>query len=346
MKTLQFFGNRDLRFVEEPMPVAGPGEVLLRVTDAGLSQGTVAEFIEGPFIVNSEPHPLTGKCMPLIPCQEFGGVIEAVGDGADTNLIGTHAAVLPAIRCGHCVNCVSGRDNLCTQLAYRGLLGAHGGFTEYTCVPADHIFPVSDPVMLNLIEPLLVATHAVATVSVEKLSGKVHVLGAGCIGICTAAILEKVYHLDVTLSDPREQRLAKAAQMGFKTLSAAQINDSEGMAAVVFDAAGKEMQFERQPLDLAIDLCAPGGTVVGVGTYFITLDLLPARFLFTEKSIVPSFAYTSEDVKTLANTIELLDVDFSSMMTRVPFDNIIEQGYYQAEVNRDVFTRIVTSAFE
>ncbi len=347
MKTLQFFGNRDLRFVDIPKPTPGPDEVLLRVTDAGLSQGTVAEFIEGPFIANAEPHPLTGLALPFIPCQEFGGEVEAVGEGVDDTLIGTFAAVLPAIRCNECANCKSGKDNLCEKLAYRGLLGAHGGFTEYLTVKTSDLFPVKDATLLNLVEPMLVATHAIAmTKAKAELSGTVHVLGAGCIGICTAAILQQIHKLDVTLSDPRENRLARAAGMGFKTMSVEDVEQSAGSANIVFDAAGKELQFGKQPLDLAIDICQPGGSIVGIGTYFITLDLLPARFLFSEKTIIPSFAYTSADVATLAKNITALELDFASMITRIPFDQIIEKGYYQAELDRDVFTRIVTSVFD
>lgn len=346
MKTLQFFGNRNLKYVDVPKPSPAAGEVLIRVTDAGLSQAAVAEFIEGPFIASEEPHPLTEKGMPIVPCQEFGGIIESVGEGVNAECIGSQVAVLPAIVCGTCDNCRAGKDNLCESLAYRGLLGADGGFSEYVCVPSGSTFPVEKASWLNLVEPLLVATHAVSTIPKDKRRGQVLVLGAGCVGLCVAAVLKDIHGLDVALSDPLDNRLSVARSLGFKVLEYESLQSVHGTYPIVVDAAGKELKHQQQPLDLAIDLCAPGGSVVGVGTYFITVDLLPAKFLFSEKSLLPSFAYTSADVTELRHTINQITVDFDRIYTRIPFDRLIEDGYFQAEMDRNVFTRIVTSISE
>ena len=343
MKSLQFYGNRNLKFVDVPKPSPAAGEVLIKVTDAGLSQAAVAEYIEGPFIASEEPHPATDKGMPIVPCQEFGGIIESVGEGVDRAQIGNQVAVLPAIVCGSCANCVAGKDNLCESLAYRGLLGADGGFCEYVTVPVGSTFPVKKATWLNLVEPLLVATHAASLIPKEKRSGKVMVLGAGCVGLCVAAVLKDIHGFDVVMSDPLDNRLSMAQSLGFVTAAYDSLEKAHGAYPLVVDAAGKELKHQQQPLDLAIDLCAPGGSIVGVGTYFITVDLLPAKFLFSEKSILPSFAYTSADVSELRDTIDSISVDFDKIYTRIPFDRLIEEGYFQAEMDRNVFTRIVTS---
>jgi len=349
MNALLFYGNRDLRFDTLKRPEPGAGEVLINITDAGLSQATVAEFIEGPFVGNVDPHPRTGIALPFIPCQEFGGNVDSVGEGVSDTLIGKTGAVLPALPCGTCTHCEGGRHNLCESLAYRGILGAHGGFTEQIVISENDFFPTTENIPPNLVEPLLVATHAVSQLRTlghsTELNTPILIMGAGCIGICLATILRDIYGADVSITDPLEQRLERAADAGFNTIAFSAIDETNGSWPVVVDAAGKDASLSKQPLDQALDLCAAGGTILGIGTYFITLEILPARFLFQEQQVVPSFAYCSADVEELSRIQSSLTTNFHSLMTPVPFDQIIDDGYYLAELDRNAFTRITTSPY-
>jgi len=349
MKALSYHGNRDLRFEEIEQPEPAEGELRVAITDAGLSQATVAEFIEGPFIINNEAHPRTGIALPLVMCQEFGGFVDKVGPGVDKDLVGVTGAVLPSLPCGTCDNCKAGKDNLCSTLAYRGLVGAHGGFTEYVAIPREDFFATTPNVQPNMVEPLLVTLHAInqlkANGGLDASHGQILILGAGSIGICLAGILRDVYQLESVLSDPLENRMKQAAQLGFDVIATEKLASMENAFSIVVDAAGKDLSLERQPLDLAIEYCAAGGRILGIGTYFITLDLLPARFLFQEITLLPSFAYTRAEVNELAKIQSSLQLDFSSMVTKVPFEAILDEGFYLAELDRNAFTRITTAPF-
>lgn len=350
MHALFFHGSRDLQFSEIPTPEPGPGEIRLKITDAGLSQATVAEFIEGPFIGNIDAHPRTQIALPIIPCQEFGGVIDKVGPGVDSTLIGKLGAVLPSLPCGSCEKCESGRDNLCESLAYRGLVGAHGGFVEQTVIPQSDFFETAENIQPNLVEPLLVGLHAAKHLKKAHTSSQIKkpvlIMGAGCIGICLASILRDAYKIPVLITDPLENRLTLAGNAGFDTCSHTEILGRQNTFDWVIDAAGKDLGLEQQPLDQAIDLCSAGGTILAIGTYFITLELLPARFLFQEIGIVSSFAYDRADVSELARIQTLLTTDFDLFTTKVSFESLIDEGYYLAELDRNAFTRITTSPAE
>jgi NADPH:quinone reductase-like Zn-dependent oxidoreductase len=72
--------------------------------------------------------------------SEIAGVVDALGDGVDGLEVGDRVVVSPGTSCGHCVECLSGRDNLCR---YYEILGENcqGGYAELVCVPRQNIAP-------------------------------------------------------------------------------------------------------------------------------------------------------------------------------------------------------------
>jgi len=316
MKAWRFHNRRDLRFEDLPMPQPGQGEVLLRVTDAGLSQTQIAEFMEGPFIISKDRHPRTGFEGPIIPCQEYGGIVEAVGEGVSDSLVGAQMAALPLVHCGTCRPCRTGRENLCETLAYRGLLGADGGFCAYSVVHESQLFPVEDPSMLNFIEPILVGIHSLKranTLGAER----VLVQGAGAVGCAVAAVWQDCGGLNVDVFDLLPNRCERAAAMGLSVLDA---EPEVGAYDVVVEAAGKDLQHGRTALLEAFDYTASGGTVLSLGTYFSPISFVPMTLTIPERN------------------------DFGALTTFVPLEELVESGYYQAEVDKDEFTRIITAA--
>lgn len=345
MKALFFYDQRDLRLEACPDPLAGDNDVRIRVTVAGLSQTQVNEFIDGPFIINREPHPLTGKGMPLIPCQEFGGVVDQVGTGVDSALLGQQVAVLPLISCGTCDQCRRGYEHLCAQKAYCGLVGADGGFAEYAVVPAANVFPCPREDLLSFMEPILVAVHALQKVRHYcngANGGRVLVLGAGAVGCAVGAVFQHYGQLDVVVADVLTERVDRAARIG---LTANATEAVKGPFDVVVDAAGHDLFIDTPGLVSGMEWLRSGGTLISIGTYFQPIQWVPAQLLVGEFNIVTSFMYCSADVALLSDVIDSLPVSWSPLITRIPFEQIIEQGYYRAEVDKSSFTRLEV-AFE
>lgn len=91
---------------------------------------------------------------------------------------------MPLYSCGTCSRCAEGRENVCAQIGFHGLM-ADGGMAESAVVPAHMLHPLPENVSLEmgaLVEPMSVAYHAAKLGEVDQ-GGTALVFGAGPIGI-------------------------------------------------------------------------------------------------------------------------------------------------------------------
>ena len=340
MLALRFYGQRDIRLEEIPPPAPQQDEVLIQVTAAGISQTQINEFVEGPFVINSTPHPLTGKSIPLIPSQEYGGIIVDVGKNVDTSLIGKKVAVLPLIACHECDACKKGAVNLCEKIAYHGLLGADGGFCELSVVHKDNIYPIDNEDLLTFVEPILVALHAAAILrkfSPYTQKNSILILGAGAIGVAIAAVLLQMYGATCTIYDILPSRLERAKSAGLATIK----NPQKGAYDIVIDAAGMDTLVSNPALLQAPHYLKKSGLILNIGSYFHPIAFTPSQLLLHEQHLITSFAYDTQSIQDLAHFLQVNTIDFSHFIESISLQNIIEEGYIRAEVYKDSFTRLV-----
>ncbi|WP_428827534.1 zinc-dependent alcohol dehydrogenase family protein [Azonexus sp. IMCC34842] len=123
-----------LRLERLPVPVAGPGQLQLRVEACGVCR-TDLHLIDGEL-----PHP----ALPIIPGHEIVGRITALGEGVSGFRIGQRVGV-PWLgwTCGNCRFCRSGRENLCDSARFTGYQ-IDGGFAEYTVADERYCFALPD----------------------------------------------------------------------------------------------------------------------------------------------------------------------------------------------------------
>ena len=340
MKALMYYGRRQISLEDLDLPRPGAGQLVLRVTDAGLSQTQVNEFIEGPFIINAQPHARTGIGTPIIPCQEFGGVVHEVGPGVDRAWLGQQVAALPLTSCGSCEPCRSGHTNHCAGMAYSGLLGGHGGFAEYALLDADRVVACPRRDWLTFVEPLLVGLHSWRLAGGQLRHKRVLVIGAGAVG-CAVAAVWKHFGGDITLFDLLPERLTRAQQVGFKVATEDRLAGAK--FDYVVDAAGKDLHSPKTALTEGMGYVRPGGTLVSLGTYFSPVSYVPIANLVNETCVVHSFAYDEHDLPALQTLLAALRVDFVPLLERIPLDRMVDDGYYRAAVGKADFTRIVAS---
>src|SRR3982750_66139 len=123
MKAVVFHehGGRDvLRYEERPEPSIKANEVLVEVRACALNHLDVWARTGLPGIEIPRPHILG---------NDIAGVVRAVGELVDWVHAGDEIMLQPGVSCGHCVECLSGRDNLCPQydiIGYR----RDGGYAE------------------------------------------------------------------------------------------------------------------------------------------------------------------------------------------------------------------------
>ena len=89
----EYGGPEVLRYEEAPCPVAGPGEVLVKVRAAGVNP--VDWKIREGWLQSMTPYEL-----PIILGNDVAGVVAAVGEGVDTWHIGEAVFAMPGLQLG------------------------------------------------------------------------------------------------------------------------------------------------------------------------------------------------------------------------------------------------------
>lgn len=279
----------EVREVEKPRPP--PGWVLLRVMYSGICGSDVGGFLG----TNELRKP------PLIMGHEFSGIVEDVGSGVSRDIVGRLVTVNPIVSCGQCRYCRMGLRNLCKDRRIIGI-SYPGAFAEYVAVPASNIYPIEDPVIGSLIEPLA-TSYRVYRLSQASLGDKVLVIGAGAIGIFTIRLLNLAGIEDITVVEVNSNRLEWAGRFGARHLINARKEEPgkilweiapEGFD-VIIDAVGS-----HETRSLAINSVRRAGRVVLVGLHDNITEIPGNVIVRSEIEVKGSFAYTDEDfLKTI-----------------------------------------------
>jgi (R,R)-butanediol dehydrogenase/meso-butanediol dehydrogenase/diacetyl reductase len=284
MKALRWFGRGDVRLVDVEIPTAGPGEALVAVTLCGICGSDVEEYRDGPVVVPTSPHPLTGRSAPLTLGHEVVGVVAAVGDGV-TLPVGTPVVPDVVLGCGVCWWCARGDYPLCERGAALGLQG-DGGLAEFMVAPAARCVPVPEGLAMEaavFAEPVAVAVRAVAKAG-DVAGAAVAVVGGGAIGLLVAQAARAHGAATVIVVEPDQGRRA-LAEVGVAPFLAREAIGGRG-ADVVVECAGVPAA-----VPMAVSLCRRGGTVVLLGVNpepatFPTMDVV-----LGEKRVVGSASH-------------------------------------------------------
>jgi L-iditol 2-dehydrogenase len=129
MRAAVLFGPEDIRVIDRPVPVPGPGEVLVRVAMCGTC-GTDLKIFAGHF-------PQTPPFGEFTPGHEWTGTVVTVGQTVDEFAPGDRVCIEAHRGCGRCRNCLAGRYTACLNYGDRAKghratgMTADGGFAEY-----------------------------------------------------------------------------------------------------------------------------------------------------------------------------------------------------------------------
>jgi len=237
VRALRWYGPGDIRVEDVPDPVAGPGEVLVRV-EAALTDGTdLKAFRRGhPLLLGDPPAP-------------FGHELCGVDVERGHRVVAANSAP-----CGECPACARGEETQCAHL----LPLLNGAYAEFIVVPERiarvNLLPVPPglaPEVAAMVEPLACCLHGVERASIGE-GDTVAVLGAGPIGLMLSACVADTGGHPVIVGG-RAERRALAPEFG------AVPGDGRG-ADVAIEATGTEDGWRD-----AVALVRPGGTVVLFG---------------------------------------------------------------------------------
>jgi len=286
MEALVWTGNKlEVRAV--PRPVASAGEVVLDVAFAGIC-GTDLHIFSGEH----------WRAKPgLVPGHEFAGTVAADQTAGDL-VAGTPVFVNPLLADGTCRSCRAGRWHVCETLGLVGIDVA-GGLAEQVVVPVSALVPLPARVSLAsaaLAEPVAVAIRAVRR-SGLRIGDRVHVIGAGPIGLFVASAARASGASPVTVSEPSPLRAGAARGLGFSVVQSPAELD-QGGADVVFDCTGIPAVSAG-----VLAWVLTSGTVVVTGLYPGVSGVDLKDVMLREITMIGTRVYTRDDVRAAISAI-------------------------------------------
>jgi len=201
-------GPEVLQFTDVAAPQIKANEVLVEVRACALNHLDV--WVRGG---------LPGIKIPLphILGNDVAGVVRQVGELVTWVKPGDEAMIQPGVSCGHCVECLSGRDNMCLEYDIIGS-GRDGGYAELLSVPGVNVIPkpknLSWPEAAALPLVTLTAWHMLSTQARVQPGEDVLVHAAGS-GVGSLGIqIAKLFGARVIATASSDDKLAKARELG------------------------------------------------------------------------------------------------------------------------------------
>ncbi|OAL40307.1 hypothetical protein AYO20_00043 [Fonsecaea nubica] len=336
MNAVRFYGQRDIRLDQIPVPAVKPGQVKIAPKFCGICGSDLHEYLGGANLIPQEghPHPITGETLPLTLGHEFSGVVEEVGEGVEKVKPGDRVCVQPTIYDGSCRACKRGLVNCCDKNGFVGLSGWGGGLCEHMVVPESCVKPLPDNIPLEvgaLIEPLAVGWHAV-DISPYKDGDSVLVLGGGPIGLAVVQALVGRGCKNIIVSEVSGRRREFAKQFGahhvIDPVKADVVEEVEKLtggegADVGFDAAGVQVA-----VDTAFKAIKARGTLVNIAVWEKRATLQMNDIVFRERGYMGVATYALGDFEAVIKAISTGAMKPAGMITKtIKLDQVAEEGF-------------------
>ncbi|KQX25644.1 NAD(P)H-quinone oxidoreductase [Sphingomonas sp. Root50] len=219
-------GGLDALYMQDlPVPVPGPGEILVKIMSVGMNRADIAQR-EGHYPMPPGISDVLGL--------EVGGVVAALGDGARRWKIG---------------------DRVCA------LLGG-GGYAEYVAVDERHVLPVPDwmdPAEAGALPETIFTVYANVFERGRLAPGETLLIHGGNSGIgVTSILLAKAMGARTIATVRGPEKAAKTRALGANLVIDVTAEDfeavvtSDGGADVILDMVG-EPYFDRNIAALKLD---------------------------------------------------------------------------------------------
>lgn len=269
MRAWVLHGVNDLRLDTVAEPELKENEALVAVRAAGICGSDI------PRIYQNGTY-----SFPMVPGHEFSGVVEKLGNAADTAWLGQRVGIFPLIPCKSCVPCRKHFYEMCRNYSYLGSR-RDGGFAEYAAVPCQNLVRLPKGVSYeeaSMLEPMAVAVHAMRQTA-PGLSDTVAVCGLGTIGLLLLMFLREAGFEKILAVGNKDFQKETVLGLGLRQDSYCDargqdagrwlMEHTDGMGAdVFFECVGK-----NETLAMAINNTAPAGKVMLVGNPFSDMCL-------------------------------------------------------------------------
>lgn len=252
------WGFDNLRLAERPEPVAGPGQVLVRMRMASLNARDL--------IVPERGYGRATGELPLIPVSDGVGEVVAIGEGV------TRAALGDRVCPTYFQNWTAGAP---TPARFASALGGplDGVMADLMCLSEEGVAKVpdylTDAEAATLPCAALTAWSAIATHGQTRAGDKVLIQGTGGVALFALAFA-KLHGAHVTVISSSDDKLAKVRDMGADAVINYRTEQDWARASrpITADRGGYDNIVElggAQTLPHALRAVRPGGTLSMIG---------------------------------------------------------------------------------
>ena len=277
-KQAPFAQSQPLKIEEIDLDAPGLGEVLIKLTAAGLCHSDLS------VITGVRPRPV-----PMALGHEASGTVVEVGVGVHDLKPGDRVVLVFVPSCGHCMPCMEGRPALCEPGAEangKGTLlsgerrlhmGGHdvhhhvgvSAFAEHAVVSRRSCVKLEqdiDPVEAALFGcAVLTGVGAVVNTARVQAGQTTAVLGLGGVGLCSLLGAVASGAREIVALDIHDSKLAVAMSLG--ATAAVNARDPDAVAKVKeLTKGGVDFAFEMagsvQAMEMAYRMTRRGGTTV------------------------------------------------------------------------------------
>jgi D-arabinose 1-dehydrogenase-like Zn-dependent alcohol dehydrogenase len=295
-----------LEALELPTPAPEGGEVLLKVTAAGVCHSDLHLAEGGYDLGHGKMLKVTdrGVSLPLTMGHEVVGEVVAMGPAAKGVSAGDMRLVFPWIGCGQCPACRRGTENLCRAPNCIGIHRA-GGYADYVLVPnAKYLIEIAP---LTSAQAAPFACSGLTAFSAIKKLGRfietapVAVIGAGGVGLMAVCLLKALGGVSTIVADIAETKREAALKAGAAAAVDAKSPDAvKELAAAAPDGLLAVIDFVGSPetAALGIGAMARGGHYIAVGLHggelSYPMPYFPIRALTVQGSYTGSLGELQE----------------------------------------------------
>ena len=342
MKSMMLTGIRQMEMIEVQEPrIINHDDVKIKMLVVGVcgsdihyyTQGRIgSQVIRYPFPVGHEGAGLVIETGPSVTRVKQGDII----------------AIEPAMPCGICDQCVSGREHTCRKLRFLGCPGqADGCMSEYIVMPEGSCIPLGGGMSPDhgvISEPLAIGVYSVQKSTALK-DKRIGILGFGPIGLSVMIAAKAQGVAAVYVTDKVDERLMAAKREGAAMIAnplkqdiVKEIISDEPLGLdVVFECCG-----QQEALDQAIEILKPGGKIMVVGIpEFDTWTMS----VHTSRRKEATILFVRRQVHCTGKALEMMstgEADISNMIThRFPFERSKEAFDLVAEYKDGVMKAMI-----
>ena len=331
MKVLAYYGTRNARVEDRPVPVPGPNQLLVKINYCGIC-GSDMEIYRNP----DKQKP------PIVLGHENVGTVVSVGDGVTDYQVGDILLCGPPKHCAEdCPSCRAGRSNICLNGLPRtaGLRKYDGGYAEYMLVhDVAHTTLVKIAPGTNLKEAVLfdvvcVSFHAIRR-SRFRMGETAVVSGTGSIGLSCIRLLKAAGASRIIALGTNSAKEDLIKSFGAdKFINVRECEDIRGeickylgrevAADVAFECVG-----DNGSLRNCISAVKPGGQVMLIGVSGSPANEIIFNTIGNKEiDLCPSFVYTPDEVEMYLDMLATGKLYFGDLVTSVvSLDDCIEYG--------------------